>query len=197
MAPAPFLYISGYPGVGKLTVANELSKLLPNAKVLDNHTIINPAATLWEEHMPEYDSLCDHIRQGLLNSIATSPSLNDVTLVFTDVQPDNDWGITIVNEYLQAAETRDCLFISIILECTAEENCHRMMTDGRGKHKLRDQNELLHLRECQPLHRFGIDEELVLNTTDLPAYHAARKIVEFMRRVVPKEDTELVFGDLV
>ncbi|KAL9576613.1 MAG: hypothetical protein Q9212_006954 [Teloschistes hypoglaucus] len=214
MAPAPFVYISGYPGVGKLTVAKELSKLLPNAKIVDAHTIIDPAANLHERHTTEYASLRNHIvshftpevlqavdtriqRRGMLDSIATSQSIKDVTMIFTDIQPATDWGIATVSEFLQAAKTRDSLFISIILECTAEDNCYRLMTDGRGKNKLKDQEYLLELRECQPLYRFRIDEELVLNTTNMAAYHAARKIVDFMRTVVPKEESDQVFGDLI
>ncbi|KAI4102522.1 MAG: hypothetical protein L6R37_004349 [Teloschistes peruensis] len=194
---APFVYISGFPGVGKFTVAKELVKLLPNAKLLDNHTLIDPVATLYEREMPEYNHLRKVVRQDLLKSVATSQSLKNVTMIFTDVQAANDWGIAAVSDYIEAAYIRGSMIISIMLECTAEVNCYRMMTEGRGKFKFQDALGLLYLRECEPLFRFKTEEELILNNDKLPAYNAARKILEFMKTVVPKEDADLVFGDLI
>lgn len=63
-----FVYINGYPGVGKLTIAKELryarfmsmliSRLLmPGARLLDNHKLIDPAAALFERGAPEYQPL--------------------------------------------------------------------------------------------------------------------------------------------
>ncbi|KAL8860484.1 MAG: hypothetical protein Q9178_003143 [Gyalolechia marmorata] len=56
MAP-PFVYINGYPGVGKYTIAKELAQMLPNAKLLDNHLFIDPVAAVYDRSMPEYQGL--------------------------------------------------------------------------------------------------------------------------------------------
>ena len=68
-----FVYINGYPGVGKLTVAKELMhvrpsplaaifvrlrgffrKLIPSSRLIDNHSLIDPVARRYERWMPEY-----------------------------------------------------------------------------------------------------------------------------------------------
>lgn len=53
----PFIYRNGYPGFGKLTVAEELSKLIPLSKVFDNHLLIDPVAAIFERDMEEYQPL--------------------------------------------------------------------------------------------------------------------------------------------
>lgn len=50
----PFIYINGFPGVGKLTIARELQKLLPKAELIDNHQLIDPVAAIFERTDPEY-----------------------------------------------------------------------------------------------------------------------------------------------
>lgn len=53
----PFIYINGFPGVGKLTIATELQKLLPSSKVINNHLLIDPVAAIHERSDPEYQPL--------------------------------------------------------------------------------------------------------------------------------------------
>lgn len=53
----PTIYINGFPGVGKLTVAKELQTLLPNAEVVDNHRLIDPVAAIYERSHPRYQAL--------------------------------------------------------------------------------------------------------------------------------------------
>lgn len=43
-----FVYINGYPGIGKLTVANELTKIVPSSEVIGNHSLIDPVARKYE-----------------------------------------------------------------------------------------------------------------------------------------------------
>ena len=45
--------LSGWPGVGKLTTARELSKLI-NGKLLDNHTLLNIGRALASDGSPEF-----------------------------------------------------------------------------------------------------------------------------------------------
>ncbi|KAL8686500.1 MAG: hypothetical protein Q9218_007060 [Villophora microphyllina] len=194
MAP-PFVYINGYPGVGKYTIAKELVKLLANAQLLDNHLLIDPVAALYERSMPEYQGLRKYVRKGLLDSIATSTSLKDVTWIFTDSQSSDAVGSAAVADYIHAAETRGSPIISIILNCTLEENCYRMNAESRGKTKLHDCEVLIEVRETEELYLFGGDREFPLNVTDLTAYAAARKIHDFIKKVTPKEDAKLVLGD--
>lgn len=52
------IYINGYPGMGKLAVADALAKLIPRAKILHNHLMIDPVAALVDRDRPEYHAIC-------------------------------------------------------------------------------------------------------------------------------------------
>jgi hypothetical protein len=92
-SPPPFIYLNGYAGVGKLTVAKELIKLLPQpAKLLDNHLLIDPAAAILERNSPEYQPLRKALRITVLDAIATSTDLKRTTFIFTDQQSSNPLG---------------------------------------------------------------------------------------------------------
>ncbi|KAL8771844.1 MAG: hypothetical protein Q9209_002782 [Squamulea sp. 1 TL-2023] len=174
MAP-PFIYINGYPGVGK--------QMLPNAKLLDNHLLIDPVAAVYDRSMPEYQGLRKLVRQGILSSIATSTSLKDVIWVFTDSQSSDEVGRAAVADYISAAETRGSPIISVILMCCAEENVLRLGAASRGKNKLNDADILLEIREKEDLYHFGGAAEIEIDITKMPVHYAAQKIFDFVQKV--------------
>lgn len=119
-------------------------------------------------------------RKGILDSIAASQSLRDVTWIFTDSQSSDEVGAAAVADYIHAAQTRRSSLISIILTCDGDENVRRMTSKHRGKTKLNDVNILLDIRRDEDLYRFGGKAELELNVTQLSAASAAQTIAEFI-----------------
>jgi len=61
MTTPPWIYINGYPGVGKLTVAHALARALESrsrsARVYHNHLLIDPVGAIVERDAPEYRAL--------------------------------------------------------------------------------------------------------------------------------------------
>lgn len=53
--------LNGWPGVGKLTTARELSKLV-SGKLLDNHTLLNVGKALARDGSPEFYALARAVR---------------------------------------------------------------------------------------------------------------------------------------
>ncbi|KAK4231884.1 hypothetical protein QBC38DRAFT_464820 [Podospora fimiseda] len=178
----PFIYINGYPGVGKFTVAKEVCKLLPNAKVINNHLLINPAAAVFDRTDEEYQPLRKALRSALLHSIATAKSTHDVAWIFTDQQSSSILGSSVAREYQNAALVRESPFFSIILHCEVEENLKRAVSGNRGSTgsntKLTDINILRGIREREDIFHFGDANELELDVTELSPIEAAIKIHE-------------------
>ncbi|EWG41498.1 hypothetical protein FVEG_03601 [Fusarium verticillioides 7600] len=81
-----FIYINGYPGIGKLTIAKELQQLLPDSKVYHNHLLIDPIDALVERSSPGYHEMRTGLRRYVLNEIATSECTKDKTWIFTDAR---------------------------------------------------------------------------------------------------------------
>lgn len=63
------VYIHGAPAVGKLTVAKEVTRLVP-AKLFDNHASIDLARTVFEHGAPGFWSLVESVRILVLEAAA-------------------------------------------------------------------------------------------------------------------------------
>ncbi|KAL2756389.1 hypothetical protein ACRALDRAFT_1070554 [Sodiomyces alcalophilus JCM 7366] len=182
----PFVYINGYPGVGKLTIAKELCKLLPKAKVVSNHLLIDPAAAIFDRSAEEYQPLRQVLRREILKSIATAKSTRDVAWIFTDQQSSGKLARACARDYQEAAALHGSPFISVVLHCSLEENLRRASGGDRGNGsnaKLTDLDTLRSIREREDIFHFGGDCELVLDVTHLSASEAANKIIAYINKV--------------
>ena len=56
------IWINGYPGVGKYTIAKELHRLLPGSVLVDNHSLIDQV-TLARDH-PDYNCERERVRDA-------------------------------------------------------------------------------------------------------------------------------------
>jgi hypothetical protein len=66
------VHISGWPGSGKLTIGRLLVKRL-GARLVDNHTLINPAECLFERGDPLYWPLRKAVRSLVFDYAAQLP----------------------------------------------------------------------------------------------------------------------------
>jgi adenylylsulfate kinase-like enzyme len=181
-----FIYINGYAGVGKLTIATCLLPLLPQpAKLLDNHLLIDPVAALLDRTSAEYQPLRKSVRQLMLSAICNSTELKQTTLVFTDQQSSSPLGSSVAREYEAAASNRNARFLSIRLQCNEEEHLRRALSGDRVKGlwtKLTNEKFIRLMREKEDVFMFGGEDELTIDVTDLSPHQAAQSIAEFVRR---------------
>jgi broad-specificity NMP kinase len=180
---AQFIYIHGYPAVGKATVAKELAKLIPRSENCDIYSLMDPvaASTQLERASPEYQSTHSAFRRSILNLISESDVAQRATWIFSDWHEGG-------HDYQTAAAERGAPFISVILLCDEEEHLKRVVGAERGlaynNTKLNDADALRNIREQHVLHRFGGPTELELNTTNISPTEAAQKIVDHIGNVV-------------
>lgn len=140
------IYLFGFAGTGKYTVAKELSKVT-GAKLVDNHLINNPIfsviradgitklpETVWEKTWA--------IRKIVLQAIETlSPP--EFSFVFTNQlcneDPDDH---LLYQEICDLAEKRGSLFIPVRMLCDVHERVKRIVSDDRKERmKCIDPNE--------------------------------------------------------
>lgn len=184
-----YIYINGFPGVGKLTVAKELEKLIPDSKVYHNHLLIDPIAALVDRSSPHYRAMRTSLRRHILDLIATSEATQHATWIFTDSQSTDPIGSATAQDYQDAAVKRGVPFISVILHCGLEENAKRLVHEGRGagsNTKLTDLEILRAIRQEEDIHKFGGLEELEVDTTDISPAEAAQRILEHIRKVIDR-----------
>lgn len=186
--PAPFIYINGYAGVGKLSIARCLVHLLPQpAKLLDNHLLIDPVSAILDRTSSEYQPLRKSVRSTILSAIVSSADLRNTTMIFTDQQSSDALGSSVAREYEDAARRRGCQFLSFRLFCSLEENLRRATSEGRmksGTTKLTDANIIKIIRTSEDTFSFGGDDEFTLDVTELSVEAAAQQIAELVRKRV-------------
>ena len=138
------VHINGWPGCGKLTIARHLARRL-NAKLIDNHTLLNPAEVLFERRDPLHDSLRQAIRSVVFDHAARLPP--DTSVVFTDALADDDWDRGMFDQYRDLAARRSGRLIAVVLDCDLDENIRRLTSAGRADlHKLTRPEILTQLR---------------------------------------------------
>ncbi|TDZ37383.1 hypothetical protein C8035_v007011 [Colletotrichum spinosum] len=185
-----YIYINGYPGVGKLTVANELQGLLPDSRVYHHHLLIDPIAPIVERTSHNYQTIRTSLRRHVLNIIATADEVRYTTWIFTDSRSTSPCGATAAQDYKRAAEQRGARFIPIVLHCDLKENLRRMADEERisgGNTKLTDEDVLRKVREEEELYQFGGAYELQLDITTMRPAEVAKAIAEHIKEVEIRE----------
>jgi hypothetical protein len=126
------VYLVGFSGTGKLTVARELAPLL-KAKIVDNHWINNPIFGLLDNDrttpFPEgvWDQVA-RVRQAVLDTIATlsAPAANFIlTHAGFDDDPEDQ---EIYDIIVKTAERRRAVFVPVRLLCEEAELVRRVIS---------------------------------------------------------------------
>jgi len=85
MAP-PLVWINGFPGSGKLTIAKALMERVGQDQiVIDNHQLVDPVGAIVSRSNPDYQRYRKAYRQRALDRMAVEPILMRKALVFTGI----------------------------------------------------------------------------------------------------------------
>lgn len=178
VTPQPIIHINGYPGVGKLTIATALEKLMPGSKVIHNHMLINPVDAVLSRSDRGYQELRRSIRKAIFEPIADNEATFKTTFIFTDFQSTDAIGSGVCKEYETLARDRGCMFLPIVLTCDEDVNLQRLISEDRAEHKKLTDVELVRdFRRKSEIYSFsGNDAALKLDVTYSTAEEAAQEI---------------------
>lgn len=137
------IHLNGWPGVGKLTIGCELAALT-GARLLDNHTIINPAEALFDRRDPLNRSLRQAVRAVIFEHLVR---MRPGPLILTDALSDDPFDSAVFDDYRTLAKQRGAALVAVVLDCAPEENAQRLVVAGRAeRRKLTDPGILASLR---------------------------------------------------
>lgn len=169
------IHMNGWPGTGKLTIARILAHRL-SARLLDNHTLMNPAEALFARRDPLYASLRQEIRRVAFEHIGRAPTPE--TFIFTDALSDDDGDTKTFEAYRDLAAKRGARLVAVVLDCALEENLRRLAAPGRAEaRKLTDPSVLNGLRDRHRLLRGQADRLVEVDVTKLSPEEAAVEIL--------------------
>jgi hypothetical protein len=178
------LYLIGFAGTGKYTIAKELAET--SYKLIDNHLINNPIFSLLDLEsttpIPEeaWDAI-HKIREAVLDFIAQDRKNN---YVLTNELLEDDYDHVLFNQVKHVAEKKGSLLIPIILVVSDEEHQKRM-TNPQRKDRLKE--------TTYPAERFkkgliSIDHPnlMTLDVSDLTPRESAETINVFVGNILEK-----------
>jgi hypothetical protein len=186
------VYLVGFSGTGKLTVARELALLL-KARVVDNHWINNPILGLIDSDRvtPFPEDVWDQIakvREAVLDTIATlsAPESNFIMTHAGYDDDSEDW--KIYNAIARVAERRAALFFPIRLLCAEEELLRRVVSSERTL-KLKSMDPEAASRDAKGRNVLAVNHAnvMTLDVTALSPQEAARIILTHIQSLSPAE----------
>ena len=174
------IVLNGYPGVGKLTIAQELMSII-SGRLLDIHSVYNVAFALTEFKSPEFIEAVEKIETIAHDLILKLP--REIPVVLTTVLAgSSDWGDAEWRRIKRLGHERGPLFV-VHIHCDLEENVRRIEAVGRGaKRKPRDA-EMARRNHAEGKLLAGIEETnlLRLDVTSLSPTDAAGRIAAWVR----------------
>lgn len=183
------LYLIGFPGTGKLTIAEEIRRREPGFRLLHNHLINDPLFTVieldgktpihgrvWENQLKIWRAVLDTI-------IHVSPAR--FSFLFTNYLSQNDpRDIEWFGEVRDMAANRRARFVPVRLTIDPEEHARRIVTEERGaRMKQTDPDAPARYARDHQLIRVDHPNCLDLDVTDLSARIAAERVLDFARGV--------------
>lgn len=172
------IVLNGYPGVGKLTIGQELIALI-GGRLLDIHSVYNIPFALTEFRSPEFIEAAEKIETIAHDLVRKLP--REVPVVLTTVLAGtSDWGDAEWKRIVRLGHERPPLLV-VHLQCDLEENIRRIQSAGRAaKRKPRDPKMARRNHE-QGKVLAGVNEAnlLQLDVNSLSPADAAERIAEW------------------
>lgn len=118
MAPAPLVSINGFPGTGKLTVAQELQRLCGahEAVLIDNHQLIDIVESRIPRTHPDYASQRKKARSNAFSMYVENTEMSNKVIIFTGQwdfhSPFSSWLCQpVIRIYLSRSENWDNIWL--------------------------------------------------------------------------------------
>ncbi len=172
------MVIYGPPGVGKLTVANELSKIT-GYKVLHNHLVIDLVESVFDRSDERFWRLIDEYRINLVG-LAAQSGLKGMILTSVNIKGKDD---EFIKNLIQIMEKNSGEIHFVRLRCDMSEMKRRLADESRRAYgKLRDVRILDEfISKNEVLGSIGFVESLSIDNTNISGKDAAEKIKEYYK----------------
>lgn len=176
------IYLMGFPGVGKLTIAREITSLI-DARLVDNHLINNPVFSLVRQDgikpLPTeswaYTSKIRDIVFDVILQLAPIESNFVLTNALIDKDLEDD---LIYKKVLNLAVQKGSVFLPVRLICHEDELVKRVASEARHKnHKTVSIERAKKLSRENDVYRPDHPNMITLDVTKLSARDAALAIL--------------------
>lgn len=177
------VHINGWPGVGKKTIGQALSRLL-NARFIHNHLLHDVAIVCAGFESELRWDLYETVRSAAYQALLHHPSSE--TFVMTNALCNgNNREELAWKHVVELAIMRNVPLVPVVLEASPEENVRRLQSPDRAHNKMTDATQLRQWFEQHSLQRPDVSELIVLDVSFLSAEQAAEAIVVRLESLWP------------
>jgi hypothetical protein len=174
------IFLNGWPGVGKLTVARHIVTAT-GGRLLDAHTIYNVAFYLTEFRTPTFYETVRKVRDIAFERVAELPPR--IPVVMTNAfTTESTWAEENWKSVRVLADKRGSKLFFVELDCSPAENERRIQFEDRGLlGKPRDPSLITDTRQSRTLLRpTDVNHLLFLDNTSLSPQDCASKIAAWV-----------------
>ncbi|MCE7735208.1 MAG: AAA family ATPase [Candidatus Heimdallarchaeota archaeon] len=126
------IFLYGMPGVGKLTVAKEMVRLLGDFKLFHNQMTVDIISSIFPFASPRWSKLNGEYRRLMYEACAEEDINLNVTSVYAKDYPGND---EIVNETIKLVEDNNSEVCFVHLVCDQDIIFQRIQNLDRKEHR--------------------------------------------------------------
>lgn len=172
------LELAGLPGSGKFTIGRVLAEAM-SARLVDNHTIANPAFVSTAFGSPEFYEMVRAVRALVFKQLEQLPITTDIILTTAPSRSPARWR-ELQDASRRLADTRQTPLLGVHLRCSADELARRMrMTERSLLRKITDP-DILNDGFDRPVVLDHCDRTLEIDVTALSPAQAAKGITDWI-----------------
>jgi hypothetical protein len=182
------IYLIGYPGTGKYSIAKEIARLHPEFRLVDSHLINNPIFTLVQADgvnpldkrvWPQISKIWDVVIDSIIN---LSP--NHFSFILTNYLNTSESDVSWFYEVKNMAATRKATFCPVLLKINVEEHQKRIVNPQR-RERLKEINPDAPIKYASQNDLFNPDDDnlLVLDVSDLSIKDSTNMILNHIKEL--------------
>ena len=177
------IFLNGFPGVGKRTIAKLLQQRF-GARLIDNHLIVDLASAIEPSRGSAHSDVRRSLRRATMEAAAQAEG--ELKFVMTECLASNAGDASKLPDYMLLAQRRSIPFVFINLTCDEDENAKRLEDPERtagAKGKLTDAAVLRGLLNDHVLLEPTPSSDVVFHQIDVSAKSAADSAEAVMQTI--------------
>jgi shikimate kinase len=127
------IFLNGFPGTGKLTIAQALRSKLKGVetRLLDNHLMIDAAEAVHPGRGLEHKTLRKRIRDAMFDELKALPMAKNLIIIMTGCLAANPEDAAVFAEHVAIAQHHDIPFYSFTISVDEKEHFWRLQSPDR------------------------------------------------------------------